>query len=176
MTTSYTFCPRCGTRLVVGLIEGRERPHCPACGFVVYHNPAPVGLAVVEHDGKLVLIRRTIPPLEGYWAPPAGHVEIGESVPEAAIRETREETGLTVTLDGLVGVYSQAGVKVVIIAYRGRAEGGQAKAGGDAAEVALFAPGQLPAQPRPANGTAVDYWFYDVIQEVTAPWREARLR
>jgi ADP-ribose pyrophosphatase YjhB (NUDIX family) len=171
MTTQ--FCSQCSTRLVVGPVEGRERQHCPACGFIHYHNPAPVGLAVVDYDGQLVLIRRTIPPLSGYWAPPAGHVEIGESVPEATIRETKEETGLDIALDGLVGVYSQADVKVVIVAYRGRASGGQPKAGEDAGEVALFAPGRLPEQPRPTNGTAMDHWFYDVIQEVTAPWQKA---
>lgn len=173
MATRYTFCPQCGTRLIVGPVDGRERQHCPACGFIVYHNPAPVGLAVVEDQGRLVLIRRTIPPLKGYWAPPAGYVEIGESVPEAAIREAREETGLEITLDGLIGVYSQADVKVVIVAYRGRARGGQAKAGDDAGDIASFAPGELPLQPFPEEGTAFDRWFYGVLESLTAPWREA---
>lgn len=173
MAISYTFCPQCGTRLTTGPLHGRDREHCPACGFVVYNNPAPVGLAVVERDGQLVLIRRTIPPLQGYWAPPAGHVELGESVPEATIREVREETGLDIALEGLVGVYSQADVRVVIVAYRGRAVGGEPVAGEDAGEIALFKPGELPAQPFPADGTPTDRWFYGVIESVTAPWREA---
>ncbi|HET7091652.1 MAG TPA: NUDIX domain-containing protein [Anaerolineae bacterium] len=170
------FCARCGTRLIFGPVEGRDREHCPACGYVVYHNPAPVGMAVVEDRGRLLLIRRTIPPLKGYWAPPAGHVEIGESVPEAATRETKEEAGVDVVLDGLLGVYSQADVKVVIIAYRGRVCGGEPKAGADADEVGLFAPGELPVQPPPdpLSATVMDRWFYGVLQEVTAPWREAR--
>jgi ADP-ribose pyrophosphatase YjhB (NUDIX family) len=169
------FCSQCGSRLIAGPLHGRERKYCPACGFIVYHNPAPVGLAVVERDGQLVLIRRTIPPLQGYWAPPAGHVEIGESVPEATIREVREETGLDITLEGLVGVYSQADVKVVIVAYRGRAVSGEPKAGEDAGEIALFKPGELPDQPFPADGTPTDRWLYGVIEAVTAPWREARI-
>ncbi len=176
MTTAYKFCPQCGTRLAVGHVHDKEREHCPACGFVVFYNPAPVGLAVIEHDGQLVLIRRTIAPLQGYWAPPAGHVEIGESVPEATIREAREESGLEITLDGLVGVYSQADVKVVIVAYRGRACGGKLQAGDDASEIGLFAPGHLPVQPPPVEGTATDHWFYDVIQDVTAPWQKASLQ
>ena len=167
------FCSQCGTRLTVGPLHGREREYCPACGFVVFYNPAPVGLAVVEHEGQLVLIRRTLPPLQGYWAPPAGHVEIGESVPEATIREAQEETGLEIKLDGLIGVYSHAEVKVVIIAYRGKACGGKLQAGDDASDIALFAPGELPAQPFPAAGTATDRWFYGVIESVTAQWREA---
>lgn len=167
------FCVRCGTALTTAVVAGRERPTCPACGFVVYHNPAPVGMAVVEDQGRLVLIRRTIPPLKGYWAPPAGYVEIGESVPEAAIREAREETGLEITLDGLIGVYSQADVPVVIVAYRGKAGGGEMKAGDDAGDIASFAPGQLPAQPFPAEGTGFDRWFYGVLESVAASWQEA---
>lgn len=161
--------------MAVGHVHGKEREHCPACGFVVFYNPAPVGLAVVEHEGQLVLIRRTIPPLQGYWAPPAGHVEIGESVPDATIREAREESGLEITLEGLVGVYSQADVRVVIVAYRGRACGGELKAGDDASEIGLFAPGHLPVQPPPVEGTATDHWLYRVIQDVTALWQKASI-
>jgi len=167
------FCSQCGTRLITGSLPGREREYCPACGFIVYYNPAPVGLAIVEHHGRLVFVRRTVPPLPGYWAPPAGYVEIGESVPQATVREAREETGLEITLDRLTGVYSQADVKVVIIAYQGRAMGGELKAGDDASAVALFAPGKLPVQPFPAEDAAFDRWFYGVIESVTAPWREA---
>jgi len=175
MAISYTFCPQCGTRLTTGPLHGRDREHCPACGFVVFCNPAPVGLAIIEHEGQLVLIRRTIPPLQNYWAPPAGHVEMGESVSEATIREAHEESGLEITLDGLVGVYSQADVKVVIIAYRGRSRGGVLKAGDDASDIGLFPRGQLPVQLPPVDGTATDHWFYGVIQDVTAAWQEASL-
>lgn len=172
MSTQY--CAQCGAALVLGLVAGHERPHCAACGFVVYFNPVPVGLAVVEHDGQLLLVRRATEPLKGYWAPPAGHVEVGESVEQATVRETQEEAGVQIALDGLIGVYSHADVEVVIVAYRGHSHGGEPKAGEDAAEVALFAPGALPVQPPPAasRGTALDRWFYDVIQEVTFPWRE----
>jgi ADP-ribose pyrophosphatase YjhB (NUDIX family) len=169
------FCAECGARLTMSLIHGREREHCPACGVAVYHTPAPIGMALVERDHQVVLIRRTAPPLQGYWAPPAGHVELGESVTEATIRETREETGLEIVLDELVNVYSRGDANVVIVAYRARATGGEPKAGDDASEVGLFAPGRIPIQPPPdeSSGTALDRWFYGVIQEVTAPWREA---
>jgi hypothetical protein len=77
------FCLQCGAPLIVGIIEGREREHCPLCGFILYRNPAPVARAVVDHGGKLLLVRRTISPLKNYWAPPAGHVELGESLTQA---------------------------------------------------------------------------------------------
>lgn len=170
---SARFCSQCGARLIVGPVHGREREHCPTCSFVVFYNPAPVGLAVVEHQGRLALVRRTQPPLSGWWAPPAGHVEIGESVPEATVREVREETGLEVELGELIGVYSQADVKVVIIAYRARALGGEPRAGDDADAIALFAPGEAPDQPPPADATPYDRWFHGVLQSTLAGWQKS---
>jgi 8-oxo-dGTP diphosphatase len=165
------YCPRCGKTLRTGPVAGRERAHC-ACGFVAFHNPPPVGMAAIEHQGRLVLIRRAGPPLAGYWAPPAGYVEMGESVPEAVVREAREECGLDIALaeDGLLGVWSHAEVGVVLIAYRARAVGGELVAGDDASAVGLFAPGQAPQEPEPAGGTPTDRWFHRAIREVIAAW------
>jgi ADP-ribose pyrophosphatase YjhB (NUDIX family) len=170
---STAFCSRCATPMAATLLGGREREQCPACGFVAWRNPAPVGLAVIEHEGKLVLIRRREPPLADYWAPPAGYVECGESVPQAVIREAREECGLDIALDGLIGVYSQAEVEVLILAYRARSVGGRLRAGDDASEVRLFAPDQLPLQVAPDGGTATDLWFCGVIEDTIAQWRPA---
>ncbi|MEB2334173.1 MAG: NUDIX domain-containing protein, partial [Anaerolineaceae bacterium] len=65
------------------------------------------GLAVnvaVIHEGKILLTQR-----EDFetWILPSGGVEDGESLAQAAIRETKEETGLDVELTRLVGVYSR---------------------------------------------------------------------
>jgi 8-oxo-dGTP diphosphatase len=165
-------CSQCGTPLALARIDGRERPQCPACGFILYRNPAPVGLAVIEHAGQLVLIRRAAPPLAGYWAPPAGYVETGESVAEATVREAREECGLDIALDGLVGVYSRADVNVVIIAYRAHSTGGRLAAGDDASEACLAAPDRLPVQPVPSGGTPTDLWFHEVIEDIFAAARQ----
>src|SRR5664279_4011105 len=158
-------CSQCGSRMASASIGERLREQCPACGFIAWRNPAPVGMAVIEHEQQLVLIRRRDPPLAGYWAPPAGYVETGESVPEAVIREAREECGLDIVLDDLAGVYSQADVEVLIIAYRAHSTGGLLMAGDDASEVGLFGRGQLPAQPVPVAGTATDNWLHQVILE-----------
>lgn len=167
------FCPQCRTDLVVMNVHGRGREQCPACGYTAFHNPAPVVLGLIEYDDRLVLIRRNLAPLRGYWAPPGGYVEVGESMEEAVVREAREETGLDVAVDGLIGVYSQADVKVVIVAYRAHAIGGAPVAGDDAGDIWLVTAGQVPVQPRPGTGSALDQWFYRVIQEVTTPWQWA---
>lgn len=164
----FQYCPRCAAPLVTGPVGGRDREHCEGCGFIAFHNPAPVGMAVIEHRGSLVLIRRAAAPLAGYWAPPAGYVEVGESVPDAVVREAKEECGLSVALDRLIGVYSHPEVAVVLIAYAAHATGGEPVAGDDASDVGLFRPGALPDEAPPAGGTPTDLWFHRAIREVTA--------
>jgi 8-oxo-dGTP diphosphatase len=91
--------------------------------------------------------------------------------PQAVLREAREETGLEIALDGLAEVYSRADVNVLIVAYRAHVIGGALRAGDDALEAAYFAPGQLPQEPPPTSGAAIDEWFYGVIRDATAHWR-----
>ncbi len=165
-------CRRCGAVLAeLTFADGKVRGQCGDCGEVDWRNPVPVGMALIGHEGRLVLIRRLADPLAGYWAPPSGYVELGESVPQAVVREAREETGLEIALDGLFEVYSHAGVNVLIIAYRAHSVGGTLAAGDDALEAGLFAPAGWPQEPPPRSGAPVDEWFYGVIRDIAARWR-----
>lgn len=166
------YCSRCAAPMATVLLGGKERLRCPDCGFVAWRNPAPVGLALIAHEGKLVLIRRREDPLATYWAPPAGYVECGESVPAAVAREAYEECGLEIALDGLVDVCSHTEVDVLIIVYRAHSIGGTLTAGDDASEVGLFGRQDLPIQAYPAAGTVTDQWFYRVIEDTIARWRD----
>lgn len=65
-----------------------------------------VDVVIPAEDGRVVLIRRASEPFEGRWALPGGFVEVGETVEAAAAREAGEETGLSVEILRLVGVYS----------------------------------------------------------------------
>jgi len=169
----FHYCPSCGAALSVGPVAGRDRAHCAACGFVAFHNPLPVGMAVIDRGDRLVLIRRAGPPLAGFWAPPAGYVEIGESVPEAVVREAREECGLAIALDGLLGEWSHAEVGVVLLAFRAHAVGGEPVAGDDASAVGLFARGELPDEPEPAGGTPIDRWLHRAVREIIRAWERS---
>jgi ADP-ribose pyrophosphatase YjhB (NUDIX family) len=119
------FCPLCGGGLGRETVppDGREQAVCGQCRFVFYLGPKLVAATIPEQDGHILLTRRSIDPARGRWTFPGGFVDFGESATEAAVRETREETGLTVDVGGLVGVYSYADSPVIIV-YRALVTGG----------------------------------------------------
>jgi ADP-ribose pyrophosphatase YjhB (NUDIX family) len=120
------FCPLCGAPLESRLLAPDRRPEmvCTGCGFVFFMNQKVVAGTVPLVDGRILLARRAIHPSHGKWTFPGGYVDWGETVEDAALRETWEETGLTVELGGLVGVYSYATAPVVIVVYEARVLGG----------------------------------------------------
>jgi ADP-ribose pyrophosphatase YjhB (NUDIX family) len=119
------FCPLCATPLHRAPVppDQREQSVCAKCGFVFYLNPKVVAGTIPEQDGALLLTRRSIHPGYGLWTFPGGFVDFGESVSDAAMRETLEETGLTVEITGLLNVYSYPGSPVIIV-YTARVTGG----------------------------------------------------
>ncbi len=121
---------------------------------------------VAHRDRELVLIRRREEPLRGFWAPPSGYVEWDESTEQAALREAREETGLEVSLDRLLGVYSRADTGILFVAYWGEVVGGEVCAAEDAEAIAFVAPTRLPPQPATHRGTRLDEWFLEVVGDV----------
>ena len=147
MSASLNFCSRCGTALEFGTVPGedRERLACPNCNFVAYVNPRLVVTTLpVDAEGRLVLIRRGIEPGRGAWAQPGGFLEVDETVSEAAIRETYEETGLIVEPGEIVGLYSRLEAAVVVIAFEARVLGGQFRINPEATEIEAFAPAAIP--------------------------------
>jgi ADP-ribose pyrophosphatase YjhB (NUDIX family) len=119
------FCPLCAAPLGRAPVppDQREQAVCSACGFVFYLNPKVVAGTIPEQDGRVLLTRRSINPGRGLWTFPGGFVDFGESVTDAAVRETFEETGLKVELTGLHNVYSYPAAPVIVI-YRASVVGG----------------------------------------------------
>ncbi len=102
---SPRFCPQCATLLDSRVRDGRPRPVCPACGWVYYAQRKVCVGAIVVQGNDVLLLRRARPPYAGAWGIPAGYVEADETPSQAAARETHEETGLTVAVGPLLGVY-----------------------------------------------------------------------
>ncbi|WP_067498626.1 NUDIX domain-containing protein [Actinoplanes sp. TFC3] len=92
MPDRYAHCTFCGARFNPGQNWPRR---CAACGETSYLNPKPVAVALQPVGAGLLVVRRGIPPAEGSLALPGGYVEAGESWQEAAVRELREETGVS---------------------------------------------------------------------------------
>lgn len=119
----------------------REYPDLPLVG---------VGAVIIE-DGRVLLVKRGHPPLAGEWSIPGGVLELGETLREAAVREAREETCLTVEPADLLGVYDRvirddAGLTIyhfVLIDFLCRPAGGKAQAADDADEVRWFTPAEV---------------------------------
>jgi 8-oxo-dGTP diphosphatase len=139
------FCPLCAAPLVRAAVppDQREQAVCGACDFVFYLNPKVVAGTIPEQDGRILLTRRAINPGHGLWTFPGGFVDFGESVPDAALRETLEETGLRVELLGLLNVYSYPGAPVIIV-YRARVTGGALTPCAENDALEWMKPGEIP--------------------------------
>ncbi len=117
---------------------------CEACGYVAMWSPEPVAAAIPrDAEGRIWLLRRTYHEGAGRWTFPGGFVELGESVEDAARRETREEMEIDVELGELVGVYSRGTERTVLVVFAARALG-VARETDEASEVRAFAPEELP--------------------------------
>jgi 8-oxo-dGTP diphosphatase len=143
-----SFCPRCGGTLEERFLEGenRARQVCPSCGFIYYLNPKVVACAIPRDNGRIWLLKRNIEPGFGLWTFPGGYVDLGERVPDAAIRETMEEMSLEIRIDSLLNVYSYDGIGIVLVVYLATVTGGRASPTPESQEVRLFSLAELPWQ------------------------------
>ncbi len=103
--------------------------------------------AIIIYESKIVFVRRKNDPFKGMFALPGGFVEVGETTKEAVVREALEETGLSIEIVKLIGVYSEPSRDprghTVSICYLSKGTGAP-EAGSDAAEVALFTIDGIP--------------------------------
>lgn len=142
------FCPYCGSRLTRRFAEGRDRLFCDPCGGPLYENPVPAACSVVvDAAGRLLMVRRGVEPKAGRWCLPGGFMELGETPEECALRELREETGLSARIRRLIGVAannSRMYDTVLLVCYLIDDFEGVPAPGDDAVETAFFPPDRMP--------------------------------
>jgi ADP-ribose pyrophosphatase YjhB (NUDIX family) len=136
-----SFCPRCAAAVT---LDAPRSMRCATCGYHAYYNPKPVACAIPrDAEGRIILLRRGTHPGHGLWTFPGGFVDLGESVEQAAVREAQEELQIAITIDGLLGVYSRADDRVVLIVFTARTSE-QPQTTEEAMEVGVFTPDELP--------------------------------
>ncbi len=143
---AFTFCPKCGHALESRALKASEPPRlvCTSCAFVFYMDPKVAAGTICVVDGGIVLLRRAIDPEWGKWAFPGGFVDRGESVQDAAVRETLEEVHLRVSVTGILDVYSYTGTDTVLVVYSADVVGGELATGEEAEDAKAFPPEQIP--------------------------------
>lgn len=142
----FSFCPLCGGKLEKRQIKPLEpeRLVCGKCSFVFYLDPKIAAATVSLFENRIVLAKRAISPGYGKWVIPGGFVDRGETLEEAAIRETREETHLQVHITSLLNVYSYPGRTVVIVVYLAETVSGVPTAGDETLDLGLFSYAEIP--------------------------------
>jgi ADP-ribose pyrophosphatase YjhB (NUDIX family) len=100
VTVDSKHCPRCGAAL-----PARPPTRCTSCGYQLFVNARPTATVIIVRDGEFLAVRRTIEPKRGMWELPGGFCDGWEHPSDAAVREAREELGVTVRLDQFVGMY-----------------------------------------------------------------------
>ena len=158
MSSDIKYCSVCATLLEFKEVADRQRPVCPACGYVVYYDPKVAATCIVERDCKVLMIKRGNQPGIGLWSMPGGYVDQGEIVEEAAVREVQEETGLVVEVDDLIGLFSERGHPVIVAAFTAWEVGGVLKAGPESLDLGFFSPDDLPPLAFPRDATILARW------------------
>lgn len=140
-------CRNCGIAVVYRIPEDgdtKERAICPACATIHYENPLNVVGTVPYWGDKILLCKRNIEPRFGKWTLPAGFLELGETTAQGAARETHEEAGAQIELEGLFTVINVARVGQVHMFYRARLLSDQFDPGFETIEAQLYAEDEIP--------------------------------
>ncbi len=140
------YCSHCGAAVALRIPPGDHLPRhvCDACGTIHYQNPRLVVGCVPEYQGRILLCRRAIEPRLGYWTIPAGFMENGETLQQAAARETHEEALARVDIGSLLAVVHVLHARQVHVFFRGTMSGAEFAAGPESLEVVLAAPDEIP--------------------------------
>jgi mutator protein MutT len=161
----WKHCPVCATPIKP--MDGHVA--CPQCGFVTYAHSMPTASAVVgDEEGRVLLSRRAHEPAAGMWDLPGGFLEEGEHPVDCLRRELREEAGIGLRDEQLIGIwidtyeYKRRVVATLNVYYSARVREGTPQPADDVAELRWVAPEVVP----------VDQLAFAHIAEVISAWRD----
>jgi ADP-ribose pyrophosphatase YjhB (NUDIX family) len=117
---------------------------CGTCQHIDYENPLNVVGTVPVWEDSVLLCRRNIEPRHGFWTLPAGFMELGESTEAGAVRETDEEAGARIVVEGLFTVLNVVRVGQVHFFYRAQLQDTRFAPGPETIEARLFREDEVP--------------------------------
>jgi ADP-ribose pyrophosphatase YjhB (NUDIX family) len=140
------FCPSCAAPVAQRVPEGDHLPRfvCTACGAIHYRNPKLVAGCVAEHAGRILVCRRAIEPRRGYWTVPAGFMEVGETLQQAAARECHEEALARVVIADPCAIVHVLHAEQVHVLFRARLDDASFGVGAESLETALCDERDIP--------------------------------
>jgi ADP-ribose pyrophosphatase YjhB (NUDIX family) len=142
----YEYCPKCGSKCKDQ--KDASKFDCSNCGQTIYLNSKPTASTLIVDGNKVLLGKRSREPEKGKWDVIGGFVEYGEHPADAAVREAKEETGLDVKIEELLGifmdVYGADKISTLNICYVVKVIGGSEKANDDINELKWFESDSLP--------------------------------
>ena len=141
-------CTQCGesTNLLVPEGDDRVRHVCTntACGHIQYINPKVVCGCLPVWEDKILLCKRSIEPRSGYLTLPAGFMELGETLEEAAVRETWEEARAKAEQLSLYRIISLPTVGQIYVLFHAIVADGIASPGPESESVQWFTESTIP--------------------------------
>jgi len=156
------YCGECGQSLVKVTLGGDalERSMCVSCGRISYENPKVLVWCFAHWQQRILLCRRAHEPARGLWNPPAGFVEMGETLEEAAAREMYEEVGLRLSPAHLT-LYRVASIphmNEIYVGFRSElSEEPELNPGPEVLEARLWAEAEFPV---------TEFAFRDMLKDV----------
>ncbi|MDY6837011.1 MAG: NUDIX hydrolase [Thermodesulfobacteriota bacterium] len=140
------YCSNCGARVTARIPSGDDRPRfvCDTCQVIHYENPNIVVGSIPELDDRILFCRRAIRPRLGKWTIPAGYLENGETLVEAAKREAFEEARAKLTDLMPYALLNLTFVNQVYVIFRGRLTDHDYRPGAESSEVKLLAEHEIP--------------------------------
>ncbi|MEO8082086.1 MAG: NUDIX hydrolase [Caldimonas sp.] len=143
---SIKHCRACGgeVRYTIPADDNRDRATCQVCQTIHYENPLNVVGTLPVWQGRVLLCKRNIEPRRGLWTLPAGFMELGETTEEGAIRETIEEAGARIELEGLFTLFNVVRAGQVHLFYRARLLDTAFAPGPESMSAQLFGENEVP--------------------------------
>jgi len=135
--------------------------------YQTYINPKPCVAVIISQEDKILLARRGIEPQKDKWDIVGGFIEVDESSEDAVIRETKEETGLDVSIKEYLGsvpdVYGDTEVATLNYCYLVKVENGEPTAKSDVTELKWFSKDDIPADMAFAHQEKAISWYKEYL-------------